>query len=445
MTERVYIPHEDRIYERPVDILRQLIRFDTTNPPGNEYACIMYIRQLLEQQHIDSQIFALHPDRPNLVARLKGRGQAPPLLLYGHVDVVGTASQQWTHPPFEGRIVDGQVWGRGALDMKGGVAQMLSAFMRAKAEQTDLPGDVVLAIVSDEEAGAEYGAQFLIDKHAGLFQDVRYAIGEFGGFSMQMGKQRFYPIMVAEKQLCWFRTVFHGDGGHGSLPAYGGSMTKLGVFLNKLSGSRLPVHITPAAREMIHAMGSAMPFPAGHLFKQVLNPRLTNMVLHQLGSRRHSIEPLLRHTVNPTIVHGGEKINVTPSEITLELDGRLLPGYQPEDLFTELNRLMGQTLEYEIIRYTPGPPKPDMGLFPTLQNILVEEDPEGIPVPMLLPGGTDAMHFSKLGIQTYGFLPMRLPEDMKFTELIHSANERIPVDAVHFGARAIHKVLQRFS
>lgn len=222
-------------------------------------------------------------------------------------------------------------------------------------------------------------------------------------------------------------------------------MSKLGEFLNKLYNSRLPVHITPAAREMIDAMGSAMPFPTSLLFKQLLNPPLTNTILNRLGPRKNTIEPLLRHTVNPTIVHGGEKINVVPSRIVLELDGRLLPGYQPEDLFNELNQLMGKTLDYEIIRYTPGPPKPNMGLFPTLQRILTEEDPEGIAIPMLLPGCTDAMHFARLGIQTYGFLPMLLPEDMKFTELIHSANERIPVEAVHFGARAIYKVLQRFS
>ena len=167
----------------PVEMHQRLIRFDTTNPPGNERECVAYISNLLTEAGCDFTVVGSSPNRPNLVARLKGQGTAPPLLLYGHVDVVTTVDQTWQHPPFEGRLVDGYVWGRGALDMKSGIVMMLSAFLKAKTEGVHLPGDVILALVSDEEGGGDAGAKYLVENQAELFRGVRYAIGEFGGFS----------------------------------------------------------------------------------------------------------------------------------------------------------------------------------------------------------------------------------------------------------------------
>ncbi len=212
------LQQSSKIYERPAELLQNLIRFDTTNPPGNELACIQYINDLLKDAGIVSNIVARIPERPNLIARLKGEGNAPPLLLYGHVDVVTTEGQKWTYPPFEGKIVDGFVWGRGALDMKGGVAMLLAAFLKAKAEDIPLPGDVYFAAVADEEAGDDFGVRYLVDEHPDLFQGIRYAFGEFGGFNLSVGGKRFYPIMVAEKQTCWMNATFTGPGGHGSMP-----------------------------------------------------------------------------------------------------------------------------------------------------------------------------------------------------------------------------------
>ena len=153
---------EQAIYERPVDLLQQLIRFNTTNPPGNEAECVTYIQGLLAEVGLESTLLGRTPERPNLIARLKGRGEAPPLLLYGHADVVTTAGQEWTYPPFEGRIADGYVWGRGALDMKSGVAMMVAAMLRAKAEGLEPAGEVALAVVCDEEAGGDYGVKYLV-------------------------------------------------------------------------------------------------------------------------------------------------------------------------------------------------------------------------------------------------------------------------------------------
>jgi acetylornithine deacetylase/succinyl-diaminopimelate desuccinylase-like protein len=432
------------LYQRPVELLQHLIRFDTTNPPGNEAACVTFVNNQLAEAGVETTILARAPERPNLVARLKGQGRAAPLLLYGHVDVVTTAGQSWQHPPFEGRIADGYVWGRGALDMKGGVAMMLAAFLRAKAEGLSLPGDVVLAIVSDEEAGGDFGAKYLVENHADLFAGVRYALGEFGGFTLDIGQRRFYPIMVAEKQMCWMKATVRGPGGHGSLPIRGGAMAKLARLIGQLEQRPLSVHITPAARRMFEDMTTALPAPTGLMLRQLLNPALTDTVLNLLGERTRIFFPLFHNTVSATIVRGGEKVNVIPSEIALELDGRLLPGYKPDDLIAELRSIVEGEVEIEVLRHDPGPAEPDMGLFDRLAGILREADPEGVPVPLLLSGVTDGRFFSRLGIQTYGFLPTRLPPDFNFSQTIHGADERIPVEAIAFGAEAIYKALQRF-
>ena len=434
----------DFTYKHPAELLQRLIQFDTTNPPGNEAACIGFINNLLTKAGVETKLLGRTPERPNLVARLHGQGNAPPLLLYGHVDVVTTANQKWQYPPFEGRVADGFVWGRGALDMKGGVAMMVAAFLRAKAENLNLPGDVVLTVVSDEEAGGDYGAKYLVENHADLFKGIRYAIGEFGGFTFYVGKQRFYPVMISEKQACWMKAVIRGQGGHGAMSVHGEAMAKLAQMIQQLDTHHLPVHITPAARLMVGKMAAALPMPTSLVLRQLLNPMLTDRVLDVLGAKGQVFFPLLHNTVNATVVRAGDKVNVIPSEITVELDGRLLPGYKPEDMLAELRHIIGSEIELEVVRYDAGPPEPNMGLFGTLADILRESDPNGTPTPYLMAAITDARFFSRLGIQTYGFLPMVLPADFNFIQTIHAANERIPTEALDFGADAICKLLQRF-
>jgi acetylornithine deacetylase/succinyl-diaminopimelate desuccinylase-like protein len=434
----------DPIHTHPIELLQNLIRFDTTNPPGNEIDCVNYINRLLTDVGMNTWIFAKDPNRPNLIARLKGQGAAPPLMLYGHVDVVTIEDQDWTHPPFEGKIHDGYIWGRGALDMKSGVAMMLAAVLRAKAEGLSPPGDVVFVVLSDEEAGGEYGARYLVDEHPDHFEGIRYALGEFGGASFYIAGKTFYPIQVAEKQICWMKATIRGPAGHGSRPMRGGAMAKLGRVLQRLDKSRLPVHITPAARQMFETIGSSLPLMPGFVLRQLLNPALTDSVLELMGEHKLNFEPLFHNTVNATIVKGGEKINVIPSKIVFEMDGRLLPGFTPDDMIAELSPILGDDVELEIVWHDPGPAEPDMGLFEILADVLQEADPGGIVLPMLLPAVTDARLFSRLGIQTYGFTPMKLPETFKFFDLAHAADERLPVEAMDFGTNAIYSVLQRF-
>ncbi len=431
------------LYERPAEILQRLIRFDTTNPPGNERECVEWIEALARDAGAEITLVAKDPARPSLLARLPGQGSAPPLLMQGHIDVV-PAKGEWTRPPFGGDIADGYVWGRGALDMKGGVAMMVAAFLAAAAADSPPCGDVLLCVLSDEEGGGEYGAQYLVEERAELLDGVRFAIGEFGGFSMEIAGRRFYPLMVAEKQICNLRATLRGPAGHGSLPVTDGAMGRLGRLLHALDQRRLPVHVTPVARMMIEAIADALPVTMGAPMRALLRPRLTDRVLDALGDRASIFDPLLHNTASPTIVRGGHAANVIPGEVSVDLDCRLLPGMGPDDVIEELRRLAGVEMEVEVLRYQPGPPAPDMGLYEVLAGILRELDPSGSPVPLLMPATSDGRHFAKLGIQTYGFLPMQLPPEMRFMELIHAEDERIPAQSIDFGTQAMRRLLGRF-
>ncbi|MEA3471148.1 MAG: M20/M25/M40 family metallo-hydrolase [Thermodesulfobacteriota bacterium] len=432
------------IYRRPAELLQNLIRFDTTNPPGNEAACVGYIDELLTGAGFETVLLAKDENRPNLITRLTGKGNAPPLLFYGHVDVVTTANQEWKYPPFEGRETEGFIWGRGALDMKNGIAMMLAAFLRAKDEGFTPEGDIILAILCDEEAAGDFGARFLVENHPEHFEGVQYAIGEFGGHSMTIGNRRFYSIQTAEKQMCWLRATVRGPGGHGARPMRGGTMHKLSELLGKLDKTRLPVHITPVARQMIEATASILPFPKGFILRRILNPYLTDFILKFLGEMGRNMEALLHNTVNATIVRGGEKINVIPSEITVDMDGRILPGYNSDDMVREIQAIAGDDVEIEVLRHEVYPSEVNMGLFGLLADILSEADPGSRSVPFLLPAITDGRIFARLGIQTYGFIPMKLPADFNFFETIHAADERIPKEAVGFGAEALYRLIQRY-
>jgi acetylornithine deacetylase/succinyl-diaminopimelate desuccinylase-like protein len=429
----------------PVELLQQLIRFDTTNPPGNEAGCIEYLRGLLAEAGCEAELYAKDPARPNLVSRLRGSGSRAPLLLQGHVDVVTTSGQNWTRPPFGGELVDGYVWGRGALDMKGGVAMMVSAFLRAAQEQTQLPGDVILTVLADEENGGDFGAKFLVEDHAHLFEGVQWSLGEFGGFTLELGGRRLYPIQVAEKQICWLRARVPGRAGHGAMVQRGGTMSRLGKFLRDLDRKRTPVHVTPPARAMIEGIAGAVARPQRDLLLALLKPRLTDRVLPLLGERSMTMEPLLRNTVNATIVRAGEKVNVVPAFVDVELDARALPGFGPDDVLAEVQVVVGDDVELELVRYDPGPPEPRLDQFEALAGIIRELEPGAVPVPLLQAGVTDARFFAQLGIQNYGFLPLKLPGDFRFTTLIHAPDERVPAEAIEFGAEAVFRALTRLA
>jgi acetylornithine deacetylase/succinyl-diaminopimelate desuccinylase-like protein len=426
-----------------VELARDLIRLDTTNPPGEEHLAVELIERLLTDAHIDHARYESAPGRPNLVARIKGRGEAPPLLLQGHVDVVTTVNQDWRHRPFGGEIIDGYLWGRGALDMKGGVAMLVNAALRANA-RGGAPGDLILAVLADEEAGGVFGARWIVDTHPELFAGVRHGIGEGGGEAQYLEGRRFYPIMVSEKRGCQMVVTLRGPGGHGSIPARGRAMAKLGDVITKLDRNRLPVHITAPVQLQLESMRDALDEPLKSAMAELLDPARSDAALERVGRLGAELDAVLHNTVNATIVSGGLKINVIPSAVQLHLDGRLLPGFGPDDMVRELRTVIGDEPEIEVLLVGPAQPPIDLSQFELFASILREGDPGSVPIPFLQPGATDGRHFSKLGIVTYGFLPLNNPEDFNASPTVHAADERVPVSALEFGAECVYDAVMRY-
>lgn len=429
----------------PVTLLQQLIRYDTTNPPGNEHDAVRHIEAILTQAGIETQLLARDATRPNLIARIPGKGEAPPLLMHAHIDVVPARHQPWTHDPFGGEVIDGWVWGRGTLDMKGGAVMMIDAMIKLAASGEQPAGDIILAILSDEENGGANGARFLVEEHPDVFDGVKYAIGEFGAFPITLAGVRFYPIQIAERVSVKFDLTMRGQGGHGSLPVHGGAMALLGRTLRRLDRRRLPVHIVDANRTMLEAMIEHTTGTAQRALRSLLSERTAGATLSALRSQLGVLEPVLRNTVSATVVQGGDNDNVIPAEVTLKLDGRMLPGVYPSAFASEVRQLVGKNVE---LTYTTESisalSEPDMGLFDLLAAIVKERDPGGVPIPFLLPAVTDGRWFNQLGIQHYGFLPMRLPDDFAFQTTIHAADERIPITALEHGCESILDLLQRY-
>lgn len=426
-----------------VELAQRLIAADSSNPPGDERAGVQIVVEELQRAGLDPKIVVKSPGRPNVVARVPGRGEARPLLLYGHVDVV-PASGQWRHPPFSGELVDGEVWGRGALDMKGGLAMLVAAVTAATRASTPPPGDLIFAATSGEETGGVEGASFLVGEHAELFGGVRHAISEFGGYTQHVGSRRLYPIQIAQKGRCLLRLTVRGDSGHSANVGDSSAVGRLATTLGALQSARLPVHLTPVVGLMIREMAKGLPASQACALRAMLRPRLTKAVLRAAGEQAQDLQPLLRNTAVATVVRAGEATNVTPDTATATLDGRLVPGHDARELVDELRVVLPAAVELQVLEADP-PQRlaPNLELVDLLSAVLREEDPGGYPFPLVTPGMTDARHFDRLGIQSYGCLPMRLPPGLMPT-LLHAPNERVPATALTNGAAALGRIINRY-
>ena len=430
-----------------VELTQRLIRFDTSNPPGQERECALWLKSLLDAHGIENQV--LHPDgkpeRCSVVARVAGRGEAPPLLLQGHIDVVTIHGQRWSQDPFGGEIVDGNVWGRGAVDMKGGVAMMLHALLRAQHSDVKPPGDLIFAALADEELGGRQGSAYLVHEHAHLFEGVNHALGELGGFTVHLRGKRFYPIMVAEKHICRIRVTFVGDGGHGSQIHRDTAMGRAARALRRMERRHPPFRFVDATRAMLEAITEEMPVRDAMALRMLMKPNTAGVALGLMGDKvARMLEPMLRDTINPTIINGGIQENAVPSEVEVLLDCRLLPGSNQSDIVREVLAVVGEHAEIKVERYEDGPSMVDMSLMPYLSELLETADPGSKAIPFMVAGGTDAKWFDKLGIETYGFTPMRLPPEIDYMALFHGPDERVPVDALHFGAELMHQAVNSY-
>ena len=424
--------------EEVVAICRDLIRIDTTNPgdhsgPGEREAA-EYVAGLLSEVGLNPAVYESHPKRTSLVARVEGTDPGKPaLLIHGHLDVVPANAGDWRQDPFGGEIADDCVWGRGAVDMKDMDAMMLAVVRQRLREGRKPARDVVLAFTADEEAGGNWGAAFLVEQHADLFEGVTEAIGEVGGFSVAVGDQRLYAVQTAEKGLAWMRLTATGTAGHGSMIHTDNAVTTLAEAVARVGRHQWPTQLPAASVAFLEQAAQAL----GVEF----DPEDPASVIGKLGGMSKMIGATTQHTANPTGLKAGYKVNVIPQAAFGELDGRFLPGRE-EEFFAEIDRLLGTAVRREFIHHDIAlETTPDGDLWDAMSAALLAEDPDGTVVPYCLSAGTDAKHFSKLGIRCFGFSPLRLPSELDFSGMFHGIDERVPLDGLRFGVRVLDRLL----
>ncbi|TMD63670.1 MAG: M20/M25/M40 family metallo-hydrolase, partial [Chloroflexi bacterium] len=387
--------------EETITRLRALLRLDTRNPPGNEVRAAEYLHTLFETEGISGEIVGPGKDRGTFIARLKGDGSAPPLLLMSHIDVVAVEPEQWTHDPFSGDIADGFIYGRGALDMKHMVTMEAMTMLLLKRAAVELKRDVIFMAAADEECGGHEGAGWVV-KHRPELIRAEYALNEGGGSGFVIAGRRYYPVQTAEKGTVRFRIRTQGRPGHGSVPHNENAILKLAAILAKFAPDLLPVHFTNTMRGYIAGIAATQPPDIAQALQAVLadetnaDAAVDRLPLEEALKQR--IHAMLRNTVTPTILKAGSQINVIPSEAEASVDGRNLPGWTPEMFLEELRSVLGN--EAEIALLNPSLPlEADLQspLFNTIKDVLKERDPEATAVPFLLTGGTDAKHVTKLG------------------------------------------------
>ena len=437
----------ENIKEEAVRHLQALLRINTTNPPGNERPAAEYLAEVLQSEGYEPVVLDSAPSRGNVVARFKGSGEIPPLLLLSHLDVVPAEPENWEHDPFSGEVVDGMVWGRGALDMKSIVVMQLMTMLLLKRSDVALKQDVIFAATADEEAGGIYGAGFLVDNHPELIR-AEYALSEFGGFPVELGGKRIYLCQVAEKGICWMRLRARGTPGHGSMPHSDNAVVKLARAVEHLGRACLPLHRTEAVVAMVEGMARALGGVKGAALRLLLSPTFGSLALslfiRDLRMRDY-FRALLHNTVSPTVLRAGGKTNVIPSQAEAELDGRILPGQDLKSFKKELLKIIGPDFELEpLVIAPPLETSYRTPLFEAFRRGLRGYDPDCAVVPMMMSGGTDAKHLARLKIPCYGFSPMRLPREMDFLGMIHGHNERIPIDALAFGVQSLYQVVLDF-
>ncbi|WP_017572299.1 M20/M25/M40 family metallo-hydrolase [Nocardiopsis halotolerans] len=441
--------------EDAVQLTRGLVRRDSTNHGGgrgDERAAAEYAAEALGDAGLDPRVLESAPRRANVVARVPGTDPtAPALLVHGHLDTVPADAAAWTLPPLSGEIADCPVtgvpalWGRGAVDMKNTIA-MVTAVVRHWARYGLRPRrDIVLAFVADEEDSAAHGADYLVREHADLFEGCTTAIGEGGGETIHArtvsGKPvRLYPVGAAERGSAWLTLRAHGTAGHGSRPPGDNAVGALAAAVARIDAHAWPLHLTPVTRAAIDAIAAAL--EVERVPGDTDTAEAVDALVARLGTAAPLIGPTTRNSATPTMLSAGYKVNVVPGEATAGVDGRVLPGGE-EQFTATMEELTGDRVSWEYAHGSPPVSAPvDSPAFADLREALLFHDPGAHVVPVCLSGGTDAKVFSRLGIECYGFSPLAQPEGLDYTNLLHGVDERVPLEGLRFGVRALDTFLR---
>ena len=449
------LPPQKEIETETANFLSQLIQIDTTNPPGNETVAAKWLSQNLQQEGFSCEIYESAPGRGSIITRLKGSGEKPRLLFLSHLDVVAANSTEWSVNPFGGEIKDGYVWGRGALDMKGMTAIEVMALKLLKRNNIKLKGDVILAATADEEMGGIGGAEFLLQKYPErIFAE--HVLNEGGGSSVCTRTKPVFTVNTAEKGLLWLRVKAKGSPGHGSMPdAADNAIVRMNKVLSKLGGFHSDVRLVPSVSGFISELAKEDPSLKAPLTRILENPHESDLVLAELEkfapAIADEIRPRLKMTITPTMISGGVKENVIPSECSAVFDCRVLPGQSTAQAQTLIRELLADAgldkLSFEVIQaQEPSESPMDTPLYKTISSVLAELEPGCGVGPVLMAGGTDSRFFRRRGAVCYGFHPLRSETRFgeKATRREHGVDERISVDNLAFGASVLYETAKRF-
>jgi len=425
--------------EEVVQICQDLIRIPSVNfgeGKGDEKAVAEYVVASLAEVGITATIYESAPNRCNVIANIPGADTTRPgLVVHGHIDVVPANAEDWSVDPFAAEIRDGMIWGRGAVDMKNTDAMILAIIRKWARIGYKPPRNIVLAFFADEEAGMTFGSRWMAAKHPEVFAGCSEAISEVGGFSVTVGDgKRLYFVEAAQKGIHWMRLTATGRAGHGSMMNDENALTALTEAVAKIGRFEWPQRYTSTVKTLFKKIAEA----TGKSYDEKdLRP-----LLSEIGPTARMIGATLQNTANPTMLDAGYKANVIPGSATAVIDGRFLPGYEDE-LNTTIRSIIGPDITIETISR-------DIALEVDFEGDLVDAmcdailafDPEGIPVPYLMSGGTDNKALSELGIVGYGFSPLKLPADLDFMALFHGVDERVPISGLEFGVKVLENFLE---
>ena len=421
-----------------ISLCQELIRIPSVNfgeGKGDEAAVARFVVDKLQEVGIKAEILESAPNRSSVVAKIAGSDPSlPGLVVHGHLDVVPANAEDWSVDPFSGEIKDGCIWGRGAVDMKNMDAMILGVF-RLWARHGFTPNrSMVIVFFADEEAGGIYGSRWMAQNHPDVFAGCSEAVSEVGGFSFTLSSgKRIYLIETSEKGIEWMKLTALGVAGHGSMINKENAVTRLAEAIARIGNYSWPLRLTKTNEIFLSKVAEL----TGKKFdKDNLGP-----VIAELGSMSRMIGATLNNTANPSMLEAGYKANVIPQSASAVVDGRTIPGFESE-LIATVQQLAGEHVKVESL-VSDIPLEVDFSgpLVEKMIQAIKSEDPEGIPVPFLMSGGTDNKALAKLGIAGYGFSPLQLPDDLDFMALFHGVDERVPIDSLKFGARSLFHFL----
>lgn len=423
--------------------LQALLRINTVNPPGNETEAAQCLASVAREAGIHYEIAEGTPGRGNFVARIKGSGAARPIVLMGHTDVVSVEPDKWSRDPFGGEIADGYVWGRGAIDMKNQVAANLMTLLILQREGTPLARDIIMAATADEEAGSVWGAKWLWENRRDLI-DAEYGLNEAGGQLVEVNGRRFYTVQVGEKGYARMRLTARAAPGHASVPRDDTAMYRLGKALVRLHEFERPIVITDSIALMLRTLAPAWGGEYIQRVEQILaQPNWDDVAALPMNEgMRLGLRATVHNTAVPTIVHGGHRINVIPSEIAVDIDGRILPGQDPAEWARQVQEAVGDEVTVELKQGGSGvAADPASPFYEAMEATMGELDPGAKLLPFLVSGGTDARAVP--GIKVYGFMPGQSGEES--LALAHGHDERARIDDLLFAVKSFHNIITRFA